>query len=675
MAFSELDDEHPELEAASTATLSPLEAGINAIPGIGNVKRAMEGSAVRKFVPSAAAMAAGSAPGDAMIAAGVATGQPLVSALGVVTSAAGAGAGNVVGGTLSDMADDPKKSEQVFNLFFNPTNPSVGQQLVQNYQKDPEGTLQTLKQEGAKAGVRFTTGFASQIMFLGLRSLVPTMPGASATAANFIPGAQEGIESRGMQSDPSMTTRSRIASVLKGMMNKTQVGMEFNAKNEVALNDYTKNLTTDMAGGLRENIPPSELAKKIVAPKQELGEPLQREIEKTLYDKLDVLANAQNTDIGKTTLGTGVSENVQGLHVPTDPLKKVAQSLSFVDQAGPAGRIIQKTMDQGRFISFQDMHAVRSDLETLVRSGKEGMVGPAKMMVQAADQAMETAAKSAGDDVYSAWRNADAFVKSGKQTFNNDITAKWMLNEGSAPEKLGERLVDNGTVTQVKQLKAVAARVESLVNDPANAAELQTVVANNPEVQKMIDSGEYTQEAVMNKYRKGVLQNLFSRYQQPAPDSLVGSKTNYLGMLGEFDPEFNPEGAEVYKELWGKGQLEDLKGTMTAGYRAIQKAPTAYDRAMLWAGRILSGAAGSVAGSVVGHPGVGLMAGEGAYLLGEGKVASYMLTDPKASKIFTEGLNLLPRVENPEMVKRGVDLIIKAARTVADHYIVPGENQ
>ena len=758
----------PSINKPTFESASPSNEILDSIPGVGLISQLSRHPAIRRAVLEGAGMQIGAMPGEAMTAAGVATGNPLLVVGGVATASAGAGVGNTISGKISDIEDNPETSKKVFNFLFQ-SNPQQAQTIIGAFQKDPEGTTQQIVDELKQAGIRFSFGAAQQLLTMGLRSLVPGAQGdmiksgmGLAREAEYlrIPGREESLNNMGLQTDPSMYTRSRIASLAKAMMNNTQAGQEILQKNTKVLSDATKNLTTDMAGGMSEYIPSSDIAASLINQKEKLGQVIQDAHEDALYGRMDRMIATKSAEIeppGETVIGSrstnkittlenvnmdeeaaGVSprtKNIEktdqitaenkpnvtrktnttiegspgkieentdvttsrqdpaypgaqmqggkymapGVPVSTQPIQDFVDNLVPTSKMGRFIRIGENIRDQGPYISLQTAQKMRSDFGMMMKSAKDGVeLGTAKAGYAVMSKAMEDAAKGAGPDVYNAWKAADAFTSEGKQIFSNDVTAKWMMSEPLSAEKLGGQLVDNGTVAHVQELRKVAERVQDLVENPEYAVTRAKLIESNPDLQKMIDKGEYTADAIMNKEKKGVLQNLFAGYSTPAPDTLAGEKVNYQGVLAELDPHFNPKGYGVYKELWGEQGLEKLKEAMTNGFQAIQKQPAAYDRAMLWAGRIITGAVGT---HVLG---VGFLGGEGAYLLSEKYLASALLTNPNSEKLFTQGLKALAsdtalntagRAVGQGGAKTGIDLIIKAATTYANDQMTNKENQ
>lgn len=700
----------PNINEPTSAQGAPsrlLDATISATPGLGQINEAAKimnnHPTGRRILNEGAGMTAGTAiaaPALSAVIAGSAAAAPEAVLPTIGAAVVGAGAGNVIGGLVSDIEDDPQKAKVAFDLIANPLKPGLGTQLLQAYQKDPDGTIQIAKAELLKAGQRFTNGAVGQLLSFGLQSLVPSMGGLD-IAAKEIPGAKQLLEDNGLQSDPSMYTTSKISKVMKGMASRSVLSADkinkINANNELILTKNIGDLTSEMAGNLIDEVPPSELAKMISAPKQVLGEPLQKQIQNTLYARVkdimsgagtpkvndpmimmvDGVPNRVNSVRGTAANPYGLAPVQSAIPVPVSMigLKNVAEDIAVpmekinnlpaavsenINTAVKAIRGMPNTVD------FEAAHMARSALLDAIReSNNSTLVRLAKMGSSAVDFAMETAAKSAGDDAYNAWRDANAFYKAGKETFSNELVAKMFISDDTLPEKVGKNLFNNGTATQVRQLKKVAQRVQDLVDNPKNVDELAKVISANPEAAKLIASGGYTYDATMGKVKAGMLQNIFSNNIRVNPESMTGNQINYGGVLEELNPKSNPEGYATLKEVFPENQISKLRDTMKAGYLAIQNAPKDYDRAMAWGLRILAGAMGTSVGQIVGVPAKGFLLGEGAFLLSEGKLAAYLLTDEKAAPIFMKGMSMMAQ-KGPAAIRAGTDLIVKSVVAFAD---------
>lgn len=71
------------------------------------------------------------------------------------------------------------------------------------------------------------------------------------------------------------------------------------------------------------------------------------------------------------------------------------------------------------------------------------------------DKAMEEAATKLSPDAHSAWREANAFYRKGKDTFDNEFMRGLVRKGKDQPELVGKSLFQNGEITQIKKAKDV----------------------------------------------------------------------------------------------------------------------------------------------------------------------------------------------------------------------------
>lgn len=680
--------------AGASGVAGPIASAVNLLKNRPLARRALtEGAAMGGAAAAPTAALMGAAVGGTAVAPEV--GLPLIGA-----SVGLAGAGNVVGGAVADIMDDPQRAHTAMKILFDPTKPTY-RMLLDTVQKDPNAAIQFAKSELAKAGERFTSGAIAQLFSLGLGSVMQSFSGllpgtVSAVQKGVqgmttpIPGAKEALTNAGYETDVSMYSKGKIVDILKGLQSKglfsSDAAAQMVERNQVVSSKQLEDLTTELAGHLNEHIPPSELAKLVVAPKQQIGEPLQKAISERLYNEVsDAVSGPQQTffqadptnpagaqiPITMRTGGTPVS--TAGLktvanEIAASPLKNLAASVS-TNLKG----VVNSIVGLPDTLSFEEAHGARSLLlEAARESDSPSLIAFANRGSAAIDQSMEIAAKNAGPVAYNTWRNADSFFKAGKETFNNSLTAKLIISDPGQATAIGRTLLSNGNTEQINQIKNVAQRVEDLITEhPGDAAKL---AGNNPTMLNMIGQKKDFADYTMNLVRRGTLDDLIAPYQKTEPNSLSGVKINYQGILNELDPRQNSEGVAKMKTLFGQDGIDKLKDWATNGYRAAQINPGTYDRTIWWISKAVSGMAGgvlgTVGGAVIGHPYLGMLGGstiaEGATLLGEGKIATFLLTDPEVSGTYLKGLRLMAR-QGSANATAGADLMIKAAKTWADN--------
>lgn len=617
----------------------------------------------------------------------------------------GAGVGNAVGGKIMDLAEDPNTVIRAVNSIFGNGSP-LGQQLLDAYKQNPDQTIQAAKDELVKAGYRFSSGMVAQLFSnivgkgieLGAKGLSALGEGLNFDRPDVqIPGAQASIEAQGMSADPSQYSTSKVAQEMKTLADRGMLSGDklkaISNKNTAIISKNLSDLTTEMAGNLTEDIPSTDLAKMIVAPKQKLGEPLQDAVSKQLYSNLsDVISGEKQTfyrsDANSSQL-VPVVMRPGGNPVSLQGMKAVGQEMekttlgklqsSFADNIQGALQGLREAPDT---TDFETAHDIRSKLLYAVRnSGNDTLIGLAKRASAAVDQSMEEAVTNSGKPYANdMWRGTDSFFRAGKETFNNDLTAKLMITQPGQATAIGRQFVRHGSLEMAQQLDKVAQRVEDLVTNPVNNEQLQQLIAKNPDVLPLIEKGDFTRNSIMNMYRKGYLQELSNGATKVDPTSPTGYRLDFNSMRSDIDPKINPENAATFNHLFPGETGNQYKRALEAGDLAFKRNPEQFDRALYYINKLVigtpvaavTGALGAGLGAITGHPilggSAGMLAGEAIGFMAEGPISAAILTNPEARSLWLQGAKMLQN-SNGKIAKAGVDTLIKAAKTVTDQYV------
>lgn len=144
-----------------------------------------------------------------------------------------------------------------------------------------------------------------------------------------------------------------------------------------------------------------------------------------------------------------------------DIANKVKSQLTRTAQVG-AGEfdttLVKRIGEINSNLSFHDAHFLRSNLLSMQRD-LSGVVGGGRAkkligeLVTTLDKSVETAAKSAGDDVFKNFRAVDKFWKRGKETFDNKFIVNLLNADKKAPERIGETIFKTGNVKDILQVK------------------------------------------------------------------------------------------------------------------------------------------------------------------------------------------------------------------------------
>lgn len=152
--------------------------------------------------------------------------------------------------------------------------------------------------------------------------------------------------------------------------------------------------------------------------------------------------------------------------------------------------VLTEILRQPNKIPFADAHILRSDLLGISRVGTELVKGKAKgsakVLSGEIDRAMQASAKDISPEALQAWRSANNFWKTGKQTFNSRFI-KGLAN--ADPEIVLDRVLQAGK--------------------PSNIIKLRKTI-NNPEIWRKVQ-GQFVNKALNKSVTDEVSLNLSGR--------------------------------------------------------------------------------------------------------------------------------------------------------------------
>lgn len=169
----------------------------------------------------------------------------------------------------------------------------------------------------------------------------------------------------------------------------------------------------------------------------------------------------------------------KGIQVDLGPIKEYAageldrlRDINNVGMSTAARKILSQLSGLPDEIGFGASQDLRSGILSLSREFGENL-GKTKINRVANDiermlsTQMEKTAKSAGGDVWDAYRKASEFWKKGKMDFDNEFIGGLVVESKKNAERIGEVVFQRGNVTEIRQAKKAvyeAARYNSKVN-------------------------------------------------------------------------------------------------------------------------------------------------------------------------------------------------------------------
>ncbi|KKN77706.1 hypothetical protein LCGC14_0358320 [marine sediment metagenome] len=311
------------------------------------------------------------------------------------------------------------------------------------------------------------------------------------------------------------------------------------------------------------------------------------------------------------TVRKSVKEEVGGALTNIGSIKKIALDIQKqrLKEGGPSIAIddlVENILSRPNKVNFRTAHNIRSDFLELARNTpdkKARIVGLSNKVAGIIDSQMASAAKELSPEALAAWRSANAFWKTGKETFNSSVvrrTLKAIANE--TPDKVFAQLFTAKSPKQIRTIMKLA--------DPLTKRRLQSAF----------------------------LDDLITKSSVQIPGDVSDLRT----LFGKsFIDRFETFGSEALKEVFTKDQLKNIRNVARIAKITQGKPGGAggFLIQLLQAGPI----AGAGGGLITGDPALairGLKAA--ANISGFTFTLSKLLQSPKRSKLLTDLMTVPP---------------------------------
>lgn len=518
--------------------------------------------------------------------------------------------------------------------------PVVGQ-FAEKFDVSPE-----VAGKAALAGV--SNVVAEGVGALGLKTAERTFD----VSRHVIPGMAESAEKLGVSLDISQRTRgtSPLVSFFKDVAGYGKHGQKLllqnQLKNREVLRGVQEGMARDFAGSVDNALTREEIGAMLRTDINEIGKTAQEAIERKFYSDLDTTVSGKSLQIdaprlsienpgyepyrvrketaypsSATDMWTGETM-APGVPVSLEPLKEAVGKLRIVDRTGKANQLAQNVLKEGRYISFQEAHALRSDLLRLAREGGE-MASVAKQLEPALFNTLEDTAKKAGPEVYQQWRKADTFSRMGHDVFDQDVVANLLVNDSKHAEAIGKGIYNNGKVTAIDQLQAAANRAEKLTTQPAYRKILEEQAKTNPRLYSVLEGKQLKASNIMDKARVGWWNEAMDRFGYADPSFPNQRFTDFTQLQADMEADSTKA---TMKRLFTPEQINRFKEFVNVGAAASKKIPTEVNGFWNLVGRTLE--------SPVSY------------------VAAKAMTNPKAIRFATEGLESIAKGTRQSIERR-----------------------
>ena len=340
------------------------------------------------------------------------------------------------------------------------------QQLYQMNQPGAEPkTLTELYAEQTKAGKGQAIselvgrGIAKGIQKIGAPFAKSLKPGATEIFAR--------MRKYGSTATASQMTESRIIDTLEGVSESAffstgRLQKLKTVKQPEALKKYMNDVIEDIAGGLKNRLSPTE-AGEVLLDSLEKGDTAFRAAANKAYATVDNLSQKIPGLVTRTAEGKFAGKAI----VDMKPLRnRAAQIIKRVAPSKGLGSssaiesLAKKVSEIEDTTNFMTAHQIRSDILQEVRKLEVGELGSknpklqgvANELVGIIDNQMEISAKRGGEDVYNAWRAANTFYKTGKETFNSKVVQSLSKKLADDPQAAVKTVFRPGATRNIKTI-------------------------------------------------------------------------------------------------------------------------------------------------------------------------------------------------------------------------------
>jgi hypothetical protein len=420
---------------------------------------------------------------------------------------------------------------------------------------------------------------------------------------------------------PAQISTNKVVDTLEEIASKSFTGGE-RMRNYYALqNESYKQMSTDLlddfSGYLVKNATPEEVG-IIFQNSYAARNAIYRRLASIKYNKVDRLAGQ-------------ASVSLVPLKAQAQELIHAATKRKGIGSTAAKDALLEKVLKLDDTVSFKESQAIRSglmdEIATMSSTADIGR-GIAQKFVKLTDGAMETSAKNLSPEAYKAWRDANNFYRGYKEKFSNDFMKSLVKVADKSPEKVVEKIFQNGAVTQIRNVKKI---MPQKTFDTLKASYLKKIMEGS------INGGDITEAVGATGMNTGKMM------ERPA-------------MIGKsFVTKLKAMGNPALKEIFTQKELDQIYKVALTG-ETIQK-PIASGGGMLVQLMQGSGAIGLVTGQLSGRNDV---RNTGAIVMLGPAVLARMMLNPTSARYLTAGFKLPAGTKTASII--GAKLLSEATK-------------
>src|SRR3990167_4594224 len=320
---------------------------------------------------------------------------------------------------------------------------------------------------GATAGVGELGG---RLLFKGLqRALSPAgkevVPGAIEAAKRTEPFmSQEGAgrisKFFGFNKQaltPGQISESNILDITENATRSSIFGRRNMVLNDISSKKALQNMTDDFVEQFGTKSSPEEVGQLFLNTLEGKDEAY-FSAAKELYKKVDDLTKAPVVTVGVQDIGIPEIVSTQPMKdFAKSVIKQRGQGLKTINSA-TGGEILNDVLQLPDRISFAEAQFIRSQFikasAPITETSREVVKGISRKLGTTLDRSMEEAAKGLSDEALNAWRTANAFWKTGKETYRKSVIQSLLKKEDTA-EKVIDMVFKPGASSVIRSAREV----------------------------------------------------------------------------------------------------------------------------------------------------------------------------------------------------------------------------
>lgn len=308
----------------------------------------------------------------------------------------------------------------------------------------------------------------------------------------------------GGEFSPAQVTESKLMDTVEEMAEGAVFGRETMTKFRAGQKEAIGRIVDDLSNNIGTKLDPADIG-RIALDAIEGNFKAFNRTAKVMYGEVDALSK------GAIVSTSGVKEFAKEQASIATARKGIGGS-----QAGDG--LLKKVLELPDTMTFKEAQSLRSGFWDELQSAsatKDKAAGLAKKFLSLTDDAMEISAKGLGGDAYQAWRAANNFYKTNKETFRTQLIVRLSKDN---PEIIVDQVFKPGRISSIQKVR------EALKDTPEAWEQLRGAYFNKLLTQSSDDVGALI----------GIkLSNNLNKMGDPMLNEIFGGHAKNLNLLAQ----------------------------------------------------------------------------------------------------------------------------------------------